>query len=96
MNNQFTKRVTDIIAYSKEEANRLRNTYIGPEHLLLGILREGEGKAVGLLQSLYIDLQEIKSGLEVMLREESVTEGYSEDITFNENASRILKMSLLW
>ena len=95
MNNQFTKRVTDIIAYSKEEANRLRNTYIGPEHLLLGILREGEGKAVGLLQSLYIDLQEIKSGLEVMLREESVTEGYSEDITFNENASRILKMSLL-
>ncbi len=95
MNNQFTKRVTDIIAYSKEEANRLRNTYIGPEHLLLGILREGEGKAVGLLQSLYIDLQEIKSGLEVMLREESVTAGYSEDITFNENASRILKMSLL-
>ena len=95
MNNQFTKRVTDIIAYSKEEANRLRNTYIGPEHLLLGILREGEGKAVGLLQSLYIDLQEIKSGLEVMLREESVIEGYSEDITFNENASRILKMSLL-
>ena len=95
MNNQFTKRVTDIIAYSKEEANRLRNTYIGPEHLLLGILREGEGKAVGLLQSLYINLQEIKSGLEVMLREESVTEGYSEDITFNENASRILKMSLL-
>lgn len=95
MNNQFTKRVTDIIAYSKEEANRLRNTYIGPEHLLLGILREGEGKAVGLLQSLYIDLQEIKSGLEVILREESVTEGYSEDITFNENASRILKMSLL-
>ena len=95
MNNQFTKRVTDIIAYSKEEANRLRNTYIGPEHLLLGILREGEGKAVGLLQSLYIDLQEIKSGLEVMLREESVTEGYFEDITFNENASRILKMSLL-
>ena len=95
MNNQFSKRVTDIIVYSKEEANRLRNDYIGPEHLLLGIIREGEGKAVGVLQSLYVDLQEVKETLEAVLRGESVTENYSEDITFNEKASIILKMSML-
>ena len=44
MNNQFTQRVSDIIQYSKEEANRLRNDFIGPEHILLGLIREGEGK----------------------------------------------------
>ena len=49
MNNQFTQRVSDIIMYSKEEANRLRNSYIGPEHLLLGLIREGEGKAIEIL-----------------------------------------------
>ncbi len=95
MNSQFSKRVSDIIVYSKEEANRLRNDYIGPEHLLLGIIREGEGKAVGILQSLYVDLQEVKETLETVLRRESVTENYSEDITFNEKASKILKMSML-
>ena len=47
MNNQFSQRVSDIITYSKEEANRLRNRYIGPEHLLLGMLRDGGGKALG-------------------------------------------------
>ena len=44
MNNQFSQRVSDIITYSKEEANRLRNRYIGPEHLLLGICVMAEEK----------------------------------------------------
>ena len=55
MNNQFTQRVSDIITYSKEEANRLRNSYIGPEHLLLGLIREGEGKAIEILLNLNIN-----------------------------------------
>ena len=49
MNNQFTPKVSDIITYSKEEANRLFSTYIGPEHLLLGLLRDGQGRAVDAL-----------------------------------------------
>ncbi len=64
MNNQFTQRVSDIIMYSKEEANRLRNSYIGPEHLLLGLIREGEGKAIEILFNLQINLQDIKNQLE--------------------------------
>ena len=71
MNNQFTQRVSDIITYSKEEANRLRNSYIGPEHLLLGLIREGEGKAIEILLNLNINLQDIKYQLENILKRDS-------------------------
>lgn len=54
MNNPFSQRISDVIQFSKEEANRLRNNYIGPEHLLLGLIREGEGKAVQILKDLYV------------------------------------------
>ena len=59
MNNQFSQRVSDIITYSKEEANRLRNRYIGPEHLLLGMLRDGGGKAIEIMMKLDIDLKQV-------------------------------------
>ena len=96
MNNQFTQRVSDVIQFSKEEANRLRNKSIQPEHLLLGLIREGEGKAVRILQSLYVDLQKIKQTLEDELRlQADMSDTYSEDITFDSQASRILKMSIL-
>ena len=96
MNNQFTPRVSDIINYSKEEANRLCNSYIGPEHLLLGILREGEGKAIEVLFNLQIDLKQLKIEMENRLRD--MTEDtllHPEDISFNEVASRILKLCIL-
>ena len=46
MKNNYSKRLMDVIEYSREEAARLQNSYIGPEHLMLGIIRDGEGKAV--------------------------------------------------
>lgn len=96
MNNQFTKRVSDIIVYSKEEAGRLESNYIGPEHLLLGLLREGEGKAIDLLHALYVDLRKVKTDIELQVREQSEnTTTVLEDINFNEKASKILKMSML-
>ena len=96
MGNQFTQRVSDIIQYSKEEANRLRNDFIGPEHILLGLIREGEGKAVGILKSLYVDLNKVKQDLDNLLKNHSNnSDTYSEDIYFNESASKILKMSML-
>lgn len=96
MNNPFSQRISDVIQFSKEEANRLRNNYIGPEHLLLGLIREGEGKAVQILKDLYVDLGMVKKTLENDLRSSAVTpENYSEDITFDEKASKILKMSIL-
>ena len=96
MNNPFSQRISDVIQFSKEEANRLRNNYIGPEHLLLGLIREDEGKAVQILKDLYVDLEMVKKTLENDLRSSAVTpENYSEDITFDEKASKILKMSIL-
>ena len=96
MNNPFSQRISDVIQFSKEEANRLRNNYIGPEHLLLGLIREGEGKAVQILKDLYVDLEMVKKTLENDLRSSAVTpENYSEDITFDEKSSKILKMSIL-
>lgn len=96
MNNQFTQRVSDIIMYSKEEANRLRNSYIGPEHLLLGLIREGEGKAIEILFNLQINLQDIKNQLEAIVKnnEENDTT-YDENISFNEKASKVLKLCIL-
>ena len=96
MNNQFTQRVSDVIQYSKEEANRLRNSDIKPEHLLLGLIREGEGKAVRILESLDVNLQRIKTTLEAELRTQADTpDTYSDNISFDAHTSRILRMSIL-
>ena len=95
MSNEFTQQVSDIVVYGKEEANRLQNDHIEPEHLLLGILRDGECKAAEILKSFYLDLKGIKNELETQLREKSIQENYSQDITFSEEASKILTLSKL-
>lgn len=64
MRNNFTSRVQKVIRFSKEEAMRLGHDYIGTEHLLLGILKEGEGIAVKILKNLNMDLEKLKQRLE--------------------------------
>ena len=95
MSNEFTQQVSDIVVYGKEEANRLQNDHIEPEHLLLGILRDGECKAAEILKSFYLDLKGIKNELETQLREKSILENYSQDISFSEEATKILTLSKL-
>ena len=95
MSNEFTQQVSDIVVYGKEEANRLQNDHIEPEHLLLGILRDGECKAAEILKSFYLDLKGIKNELETQLREKSILENYSQDISFSEEALKILTLSKL-
>ena len=96
MNNQFTPRVSDIITYSKEEAIRLKNSYIGPEHLLLGLLREGEGKAIEVLFNLQIDLKQLKIEIENKLNDVQDNDlPFNDNINFNDVASRILKLCIL-
>ena len=96
MNNQFTPRVSDIITYSKEEAIRLKNSYIGSEHLLLGLLREGEGKAIEVLFNLQIDLKQLKIEIENKLNDVQANDlPFNENINFNDVASRILKLCIL-
>lgn len=95
MSNEFTQQVSDIVVYGKEEANRLQNDHIEPEHLLLGILRDGECKAAEILKSLYLDLKGIKNELETQLRGKSILKNYQQDISFSEEASKILTLSRL-
>ena len=57
MDDNFSPRVKDVISYSREEALRLGHGSIGTEHLMLGILRDGEGKAISILESIEIDLE---------------------------------------
>lgn len=96
MNNQFSHRVSDILTYSKEEANRLRNRFIGPEHLLLGILREGSGKAIEILRKFNIDLNWVKNRIETSLQEEEDDTLLPDaDVALSPMATRILKMCML-
>ena len=95
MSNEFTQQVSDIVVYGKEEANRLMNDHIEPEHLLLGIIRDGECKAAEILKSFFLDLKAIKEELETQLRKTAVAENYSQDISFSEKAAKILTLSVL-
>ena len=96
MEKKFSDSVTNIIQFSREEANRLRNNCITPEHLLLGILREGNGKAIELLKIQNIDLLELKINLEDMLKLAAVMGMPAiQDLPLNAEAGRIMRISLL-
>ena len=66
MDDNFSPRVKDVITYSKEEALRLGHDFIGTEHLMLGILRDGNGKAITILHNLSIDLEHLRKKVEVL------------------------------
>jgi ATP-dependent Clp protease ATP-binding subunit ClpC len=66
MDDNFSPRVKDVITYSKEEALRLGHDFIGTEHLMLGILRDGNGKAINILSNLSIDLDHLRKRVEIL------------------------------
>ena len=66
MDDNFSPRVKDVISYSKEEALRLGHNFIGTEHLMLGILRDGAGKAVSILKSIEVDLDDLRKKVEIL------------------------------
>ena len=66
MDDNFSPRVKDVIAYSKEEALRLGHSFIGTEHLMLGILRDGGGKAIAILNSIEVNLEQLRRKVEIL------------------------------
>ncbi len=66
MDDNFSPRVKDVITYSKEEALRLGHDFIGTEHLMLGILRDGNGKAINILNNLSVDLDHLRRKVEIL------------------------------
>ncbi len=100
MNNQYSKSVTRVLTYSKEEAIRLCNDYIGPEHLLLGIIRDGDNRAAQVLQEKFaLNLKQVKSLIEQRVRDTSVgtslTAPYYGEIALNDKSSSVLKLTVL-
>ncbi len=96
MDAKFSQRIKDVLSYSKEEAVRLGNAYIGTEHLLLGILREGEGMAITILENLNIDLNRLKKSIEFRIRsEENLKIADTDNIPLFKTAERALKLVYL-
>ncbi len=96
MDSQFSQRVKDILGYSKEEAIRLGNSHISPEHLFLGILRDGEGVAIEILVNQGIDLLVLKGSLEKSIKVETpVPVADHEVIPLLRSTERILKLVYL-
>ena len=99
MTSQFSPKVSQILAFSREEATRLASTSVGPEHLLLGILREKEGVVIDLLHRLNVDIPRIKEKLEQRVRANtpavSDNKNVVNDIILNDQASNILRLAVL-
>ena len=96
MTSQFSPQVSEILSFSREEASRLASRSIGPEHLLLGLLRRKDGTVMDIFRDLNINLQSVKSNLEQRVREDELsTPISSNNLLLNEKASNILKLAVL-
>ena len=96
MEAKFSQRVKDVISYSREEALRLGNNFIGVEHLLLGLLREGDGKAIAVLKEFHLDLKLIRKEIEQTLEKSvSAMDQNLANIPLVKQAERVLKLTYL-
>ena len=95
MEAKFSQRVKDVLTYSREEAMRLGNDYIGLEHLLLGILREGEGLAVQIMIYFGLDLQLMRKTIEMSIANPDKSTKTLENIPLVKQAERALKITYL-
>ncbi|HNV23837.1 MAG TPA: Clp protease N-terminal domain-containing protein, partial [Candidatus Omnitrophota bacterium] len=92
MFNRFTERARKVIVYAKEEARRFNHDYIGTEHLLLGLVREGEGVAAAVLQKLGLDLETIRIEVEKLVQPGPQTQVLG-DIPFTPRSKKALELS---
>ena len=95
MEAKFSPRVKDVITYSREEALRLGHEYIGTEHLLLGLIREGEGMAIKFLKSLNINLVELRKSIENAVKGSSGNVSNLNNIPLTKQAEKALKITYL-
>jgi ATP-dependent Clp protease ATP-binding subunit ClpC len=95
MESNFSQRVKDVITYSREEALRLGHDYIGIEHLLLGMIREGQGSGIQILNSLGADLNELRTRIESSTKVGSSSINHLSNIPLVKQAERVLKITYL-
>lgn len=96
MTSQFSPKVSEVLAFSREEATRLASRSVGPEHLLLGMLREKDSLVQNVFTRLNINLPTVKAELENRVRIEEINEPINtSELVLNERASNILKLAVL-
>ena len=98
MDDNFSSRVKDVITYSKEEALRLGHDFIGTEHLLLGMLRDGGGKAISILNSLEVDLNYLRKKVEILSPPNPINDfnkNHKKNLHLTRQAERALKTTFL-
>src|SRR2546425_10520556 len=89
----FTDRVRKVLQISREEAARLHHAYVGTEHILLGLIREGEGVAVAVLTNLNADLEEIRQKVEETAKKEKVAAA-GPDLPYTSRAKKVLELAM--
>ncbi|WP_243345445.1 ATP-dependent Clp protease ATP-binding subunit [Parabacteroides sp. FAFU027] len=99
MKNNYTQKVKDAIGYSREEAERLQSASIGPEHLMLGIFREGTGKAIDIISNMGVNITEMKQKIERLVQRSNTYlmhwDKVQDGISVSQSAERVLKISML-
>src|SRR5690606_8313601 len=96
MDNNFSAQVKEIISFSREEALRLGNDFIGTEHLLLGLIREGDGVALHILKSFLIDLKELRQSIEQAIKNKnSNPNGTINSLPLTKQAEKVIRITVL-
>jgi len=90
----FTERVRKVLAMAREEAARLHHEYVGTEHILLGLIREGEGVAAAVLQNLSVDLDEIQSKIEETVKKGKAGQSTGPDLPYTSRAKKVLELAM--
>jgi ATP-dependent Clp protease ATP-binding subunit ClpC len=90
----FTERVRKVLAMAREEAARLHHEYVGTEHILLGLIREGEGVAAAVLQNLNVDLDEIQQKIEETVKKGKASQATGPDLPYTSRAKKVLELAM--
>ena len=94
--NQFSPKVSEVLSFSREEAERLASTSVGPEHILLGILREKNGPVKEMIDKMHLNVDAVKYGLEERVRQQSGGQiQFTTDMLLNDKANNILRLAVL-
>ena len=90
----FTERVRKVLAMAREEAARLHHEYVGTEHILLGLIREGEGVAAAVLQNLSVDLEDIQQKIEETVKKGKAAQATGPDLPYTSRAKKVLELAM--
>src|SRR3989304_3578330 len=90
----FTERVRKVPAMAREEAARLHHEYVGTEHILLGLIREGEGVAATVLQNLNVELDEIQQKIEETVKKGKAAQATGPDLPYTSRAKKVLELAM--